>query len=55
MGHKLGGDIGEHYREKISDSRLLRVTEFVRAWLFAPPQGEGQEPSVIPFAKAAVQ
>src|SRR5207245_4979894 len=29
MGHKIPGDISETYRDKISDARLMRVTEFV--------------------------
>ena len=40
MGHTGGGDIADHYRERMADVRLLKVTEYVRAWLFrsaAPP------------------
>lgn len=33
MGHK-DGSMAAHYRERISDDRLRRVTDFVRAWLF---------------------
>jgi integrase len=51
MGHKISNDIAEVYREKISDSRLSKVTEHVRAWLFAEPTAEGQEPDVIPMSK----
>lgn len=40
MGHKIKG-MAANYVERIGDDRLLRVTEHVRAWLFA----EGPEPS----------
>ncbi len=33
MGHQDGNDIATHYVEKISDERLRKVTEHVRAWL----------------------
>jgi integrase len=33
MGH-ADGSIDDTYREKISDDRLVKVTNFVRAWLF---------------------
>jgi integrase len=38
MGHS-DPSMGAHYRERIEDSRLVAVTEHVRAWLFAPPIG----------------
>jgi len=50
MGHS-SNDIADAYRERISDSRLSKVTEHVRAWLFAEPEGEGHEPAVLPMAK----
>jgi integrase len=34
MGHTGGNDIADHYRERLSDRRLLSVTEHVRGWLF---------------------
>jgi integrase len=34
MGHAGGNDIADHYRERISDERLVAVTEHVRGWLF---------------------
>ncbi|HUT93481.1 MAG TPA: hypothetical protein VMY37_28715 [Thermoguttaceae bacterium] len=36
MGHVTPG-MGSTYRERISDERLRRVTDFVRAWVFAEP------------------
>ncbi|MSR59252.1 MAG: hypothetical protein EXS05_16685 [Planctomycetaceae bacterium] len=33
MGH-ASDDIAEHYREGVSDERLMAVVEFVRSWLF---------------------
>jgi integrase len=39
MGH-ADSDISAHYRERISDARLRKVTEHVRNWLFGH-QGEG--------------
>lgn len=34
MGHAGGADIADHYRERLSDKRLLSVTEHVRQWVF---------------------
>lgn len=34
MGHADGDDIADHYREDVSDSRLQRVTDYVRTWLY---------------------
>jgi integrase len=48
MGH-ASTDIADMYRERISDVRLCKVTEHVRNWLFHAPEGEGQEPDVIPM------
>jgi integrase len=36
MGH-ASDDISTHYRERISDERLRKVTDHVRAWLFGAP------------------
>ncbi|MCK6477200.1 MAG: hypothetical protein L6Q35_10255 [Phycisphaerales bacterium] len=33
MGHQDGGDIATHYVERISDDRLRKVADYVRAWL----------------------
>jgi len=40
MGH-ADGDISAHYRERISDGRLIKVTEHVRGWLFPGEAREG--------------
>jgi integrase len=40
MGHKTPG-MSSVYRERISDDRLRRVTEHVRAWLFAKDPNDG--------------
>ena len=40
MGHEDSRDMATHYREAVSDDRLLAVTEHVRGWLFS---GENQE------------
>src|SRR5262249_48542787 len=48
VGHIRGHattDIANEYRERMSDSRLSKVVEPVRAWLFTDPHGEGQEPT----------
>lgn len=34
MGHEPGGDIANHYVERISDERLKIVAQHVRGWLF---------------------
>jgi len=36
MGHAGGNDVADHYRERVSDDRLRKVVEHVRAWLFGP-------------------
>jgi integrase len=36
MGHEVP-HMSSFYRERISDARLRAVTDYVRAWLFAPP------------------
>jgi integrase len=33
MGHAGAGDVADLYRERISDERLMKVTEHVRQWL----------------------
>jgi integrase len=40
MGHE-SGHMSTHYREKISDARLRRVSDFVWAWLFGPEPTAG--------------
>jgi integrase len=53
MGHAAAGDIGAVYRERIDDSRLQAVTEYVRQWLLAAgPTGAGAGPDVLPFGRA---
>ena len=39
MGHK-DSSMAAHYRERISDERLRRVTDYVRTWLFADAPGD---------------
>jgi hypothetical protein len=39
--------MGAHYRERISDERLQRVVEFVRAWVFAEAD-TGPVKSMVP-------
>jgi integrase len=34
MGHVRDDDMGDAYRERVSDERLRKVTEHVRTWLF---------------------
>jgi integrase len=46
MGHAGGNDIGDVYRERITDQRLQKVTDHVRAWLFGEHDGgEGAKPA----------
>ncbi len=42
MGH-IDPTMGGHYRERIDDSRLRAVTEYVRAWLFGTDPDGGNE------------
>lgn len=51
MGHADHSMAGQ-YRERISDDRLIAVSETVRSWLFPPEPDEGQEPDIVPFAKS---
>lgn len=53
MGHTFGGDISDIYRERISDARLIEVTEHVRRWLFADAADDetGDAPNVVPFSR----
>jgi integrase len=51
MGH-TSSDIADHYRERISDTRLSQVVEHVRAWLFDQPENEGRQPQVLPMTKS---
>jgi integrase len=34
MGHAGGNDVADHYRERVSDARLRKVSDHVRGWLF---------------------
>lgn len=36
MGHVRDDDIGDVYRERVSDERLKKVTEHTRKWVFPP-------------------
>ena len=45
MGH-CRDDMPSQYRERIDDSRLVAVSECVRAWLFQPP---ADAPDVLPM------
>ena len=52
MGH-ASSDIADVYRERVSDSRLSKVADHVRAWVFADEgEGEGEEPDVVKFREA---
>ena len=52
MGHS-GNDIADVYRERMTDPRLSKVADHVRAWVFADEgQGEGEEPDVVKFREA---
>jgi integrase len=51
MGHE-SPHMSNVYRESIDGDRLRAVVDHVRGWLFPSPVGEGQEPDVVPFAKA---
>jgi integrase len=48
MGHARD-DMASVYRERISDERLMRVSNFVRGWLFGNDDAEG--PDVLPISK----
>lgn len=49
MGHERG-EMGAHYRERISDERLLNVVNTVREWLYAEPAGDDEdEPAIVRF------
>jgi integrase len=50
MGHATQ-DIADAYRERISDERLRRVVEHVRAWLFAPEKPEAPDVLELPQTK----
>ncbi|MEX1229373.1 MAG: tyrosine-type recombinase/integrase, partial [Planctomycetaceae bacterium] len=52
MGHSPQG-MAAAYREDISDERLKRVTDHIRAWLFnsdESPEGEGSKPEAATVA-----
>ncbi|HMF17418.1 MAG TPA: site-specific integrase [Gemmataceae bacterium] len=52
MGH-ASNDIADTYRERMSDARLIKVADHVRAWVFASEgQGEDAEPAVVKFRQA---
>lgn len=39
MGH-ADNSISDHYRERFADDRLVKVTEYVRSWLFAEDEAQ---------------
>lgn len=43
MGHVMDGDMADIYRERVSDARLRRVTEHVRAWLRDDAAASGRD------------
>ena len=44
MGHaERSDDMASRYRERISDERLLRITNHIRAWLFPPDETKTTE------------
>ena len=45
MGHDRG-DMASVYRERISDERLIAVTNHVREWLFGDHSGAGTRPAI---------
>jgi integrase len=52
MGH-ASNDIADTYRERMSDARLSKVANHVRAWVFVGEnQGEDSEPDVVKFRQA---
>jgi integrase len=52
MGHERG-DMASHYRERISDERLLKVVNTVRDWLYADTSTDDtdsdEERATVPF------
>lgn len=52
MGHS-DGSISDAYRERFPDSRLVAVSDHVRAWLFGD-QEEADEPATLPIRKGGV-
>jgi hypothetical protein len=46
MGHS-DGTMAEHYREKISDDRLIKVSNHVHDWLFGTDDGGNREPQEV--------
>jgi integrase len=52
MGH-TSKDIADVYRERVSDQRLKKVTEHIRAWLFGPPATHTDKPTSSPTDTSA--
>jgi integrase len=52
MGH-ADQSMAAVYRERIDDSRLQAVSDYVRRWLFAE-DGQDEKPDVVPFAQQVV-
>jgi integrase len=49
MGHERG-EMAAHYRERVSDERLLNVVNVVREWLYPKPtEKSDDQPDVIQF------
>jgi hypothetical protein len=45
MGHS-DPSMGSHYRERVDDSRLKAVTDYVQRWLFVEPSLKSSSPVV---------
>jgi integrase len=52
MGH-VDESISAVYRERVSDARLRKVSDFIHAWLFASPEPASVDPSPQPAAEPA--
>ena len=46
MGHVSRGDIGDVYRERMKDDRLLHIVNTIHDWLFAKPAEKPQAEQV---------
>lgn len=55
MGHENANDMSTTYRERIEPRRLVAVTDFVRAWLYAQPTTSAAADSVNESNSAAAR